>query len=339
LNGKLLLTNLPTYVALFFINLIIGNGVQAGPFYFAYSIFHQNFVFLTTIQEYWACVRVFNVFLLGSVILTLLFCVAIFNRERMVVKPSNEGSLVNLKYWKLAASRAEKIILATVIVLIVLAGFAFSEVYSQPIVVSSKQNFPLELFPSAGVFASEPMQGTYYLTNNCSVVFYNQSEPIAFQHPLNLQNINISLSFNVQTDQDGQYDLLKTNSLVTGVNVTEGHSDASAAKTQVERSFFLVNESGNTVEVPLNSSELNLNVLTTSEYSEVRVGNYTYTSTIPTSISFGKLSSGDYGLTVGLNYMVIAQKAAGFYFLPVYFATIIPFLAAFLSFYFLYKKR
>jgi len=337
-NRKLLLTSLPTYVALFFINLIIGNGAQAGPFYFAYSIFHQNIVFLTSVQEYSKCVLLFNIFLLGSVILTELFCIGGFDRGKMVAKPSSEGSLVNLKYWKLAASRTKKMILAIVIILVVLAGFAFNEEYSQPIIVSSKQNFPLELFPSANVFDSEPMQGTYYLSNNCSVVFYNQSEPIAFQHPLNLQNINISLSFNVQTDRDGQYELLKTNSVIIGINVTEANSDTSAAKTQVERSFFLVNESGNTVEVPLNSSELDLNLLTTSEYSEMQVGNYSYTSTIPTSIYFGKLTAGDYGLSVALNYMVITQKTSGFYFIPVYFAVVTPFLVAVTTLYFLHKK-
>ena len=71
---KLLLSSLPTYVALFFINLIIGNGVQAGPFYFAYPIFHENIVFIPTLQAYHTWLVIFNLALLQSIIFTAIFC-------------------------------------------------------------------------------------------------------------------------------------------------------------------------------------------------------------------------------------------------------------------------
>ena len=329
---KLLLSSLPTYVALFFINLIIGNGVQAGPFYFAYPIFHENIVFIPTLQAYHTWLVIFNLALLGSIIFTAIFCLARFNRVQMTAKSLNESALVTLHRLNLGVTRRKNVILAMAIVLTMLGGFAFNELYSQPIVVSDKQNFPLDLFPTYTAFDAAPMKLTYLIAAS-SVVFYNQSEPIMFQRSLNSQNLNISLTFNLQANHPGQYELLKTNNIALGINVTIGdYSNTSLAQTQVNKSFFLTNQSGTTIELPLNSSELDLTLLTTSENSILQFRNYSFTSATPNSISFGKFNDGNYGLTIRLNHMVLAEKTSGYYFVPVFFAVIIPFIVAVLSF-------
>jgi hypothetical protein len=354
------------------------------------------------------------------------------------------------------------------------------------------------------------MQGTYKLLNDNSIVFDNKSQPIGFLHPLNLQNINISLDFNVQTSDFGYYGLLKTNNMLAGIEVkpnlilanwvsvepiwssntipeiqsvlsrnvtlyetaltsyilynfgismlgkyyimcfkltnnTSNHnllfcfrnetglsfeyalssteatisyrnpksgawsydstdytdlssdgwnilvfeptasgfyswindeplhisgdyfsegtylivtapfysnnnigfhgyvtqlfSDISAPRIQTDRFFFFVNGSGNRSEVPLNSNALRITLSTTSDGSEVQIANYSYASSIPNLIIFGKLTAGDYGLVFTLNYMAIAQKAAGFYFTPVYFAVITPFFVAASTLLLLYNKK
>ena len=83
---KLLVTGLPLYVGLLFISFIIGNGLQAGPFYFAYPLLHQNIVFITSASDYTFWVFVFNVFLLGSVVVSSLFCFLKSNRELSPVR-------------------------------------------------------------------------------------------------------------------------------------------------------------------------------------------------------------------------------------------------------------
>jgi hypothetical protein len=120
--------------------------------------------------------------------------------------------------------------------------------------------------------------------------------------------------------------------------VTQLYSDASMPLTQIGRSFQL-DALGNMTEVSLNSSNLELTLLTGPGYSKVQVGNYSYNLTTPMdSFSFGKLTAGDYGLTIRLNHMKLLEKTSGFYLMPVYFATLIPFLVALLVFWHLLRK-
>lgn len=503
---KLLITNLPVFVGLFFINFIIGNGLQAGLFYFAYPLLQTNFVFVNTTQSYANLVLVFNVFLLGSVIATALFCLGRFNKQ----KPGESLHDDRLSFsWKFGISGRKKMFLAAVVVLLLLAGFAFNDAYSKPTAVASDQAFPLYLFPAVRSYDSSPMLGTYYLSGN-SAVIHNQTEPIFFQQPLNQKKLNISLSFNLQTDQYGQYSLLKTDgvsmglllephislnnlsivnasshhgfvpqtlsvpifdgdvavyrtgalsyvtynfsqaslgkyyvmgfklegnsssstllyfkdksyvfeynlsktaaslryynyssrewtqtwasytylsmdgwnilvfkptanafyswvnneplhvngsffkrdiNLTVGTNynasktalvngyVTQLYSSALAPVPRIERSLFITNENGQTMTMPYSSNQVDIEVLTTSSYSIIQVGDYFYTTQIPDYIAFGKLTPGDYALTVSLNSMVLTQKAYGYYFVPVYLATIVPFLAVLLSFPFWLKPK
>jgi hypothetical protein len=129
---KLLLVNLPAYVGLFFINIVIGNPVQAGPFYFLFPILHENVVFLHTILEYREWALIFNLFLVGSVILTSLFCLVRSNRQHVV---ADGGSNAKLDRWKFSITRRMKMVLVVAILLSILGVFAFNQAYSQPIVV------------------------------------------------------------------------------------------------------------------------------------------------------------------------------------------------------------
>ena len=250
----------------------------------------------------------------------------------MTAKSLNESALVTLHRLNLGVTRRKNVILAMAIVLTMLGGFAFQTIVFSTDCCFRQAEFSFGPFPNLYSFRCRTNE-TYLPDSLFSVVFYNQSEPIMFQRSLNSQNLNISLTFNLQANHPGQYELLKTNNIALGINVTIGdYSNTSLAQTQVNKSFFLTNQSGTTIELPLNSSELDLTLLTTSENSILQFRNYSFTSATPNSISFGKFNDGNYGLTIRLNHMVLAEKTSGYYFVPVFFAVIIPFIVAVLSF-------
>ena len=56
-------------------------------------------------------------------------------------------------------------------------------------------------------------------------------------------------------------------------------------------------------------------------------------------VYFGKLTAGNYGLSVTLNNLELSQKSYGYYIVPVYFAVVIPFVVAFLCLPLLFKRR
>jgi hypothetical protein len=97
-------------------------------------------------------------------------------------------------------------------------GFGFNAFYAQPVSASNKDVFPLYIFPANNNYDSMPMGRTYYLSWNGIVGFSNWSEPISFNHALNLQNINLALTYNLTASGYGSYSLLRTQNYTMGVD-------------------------------------------------------------------------------------------------------------------------
>lgn len=503
----LLITSIPLYVALFFISLLIGNGVQTGPFYFAYPLLHQDVPLLAaSSQDYSAGVLLFNIFLLISVVALSAFCLLKTNR----LEPPLGGPSEFFSHWKHGLGKRKTLIFAAVAIAIVALGFGFNAFYAQPVVATNKDVFPLYLFPANNNYDSLPMGRTYYLSWNGVVGFNNWSDPISFNHALNLQNINLSLTYNLTADEYGSYALLKTQNYTMGVdlapqiktfnlttvepqdytskpqqmdistfdkpvavynfnqtssvtyqlnqsdigkyytaafrfqdsNITQSllfhfnnsryivdysisnnlqyafiydltfHNFTSAGSayniapdggwnlvlfkptaksftawvnnesftlpdslftedtslqiisyytgkqdsdvggditqlyacqsmpvTGTGYSFYVDVNQERHIEVPISSSQLNLNLQTTNDGGTITVDSYSWPITPIDYVSFGKLSPGVYGLTLTLNHLEISQKNYGYYLLPVYFAVAIPFAVALLSLPLVIKRR
>lgn len=219
---RLLLTGLPLYVGLFFISFIIGNGVQAGLFFFAYPLLRQDVAFFTTPESYGTFVFVFNVFLLASVIIASIFSLSKSNRASNM--PQSDGAAGKLWIWRFRFSRRTKAMLAALLVIFALLSVGFNSLYAQPTVASNKGVFPLYLFPANNGYDTYPMSQTYYLSWNGLVVYNNWSTPITFNHALNLKGINLSLSYNLQADYYGDYTLLKADNYTAGVSIKPTYS-------------------------------------------------------------------------------------------------------------------
>ena len=210
LSRKLLLTGLPLYVGLFFISFIVGNGVQTGPFYFAYPLFRQDIGLIASTSYYDSWVLVFNLVLLGSVLVASLFC---FSKSNRVQGMQSYRALVK----PIGFTRRWSAVMAVVVVVVVLLSFSFNVFYSEPVAASSKQVFPLYIFPANNHYDSMPMGSTYYLSWNGLLVYSNGSEPISFNHALSQQNVNLSLDFNLQTNRYGRYELLQADNYTMGL--------------------------------------------------------------------------------------------------------------------------
>jgi len=217
LEKCLLLTGLPLYVGLFFISFIIGNGVQAGLFFFAYPLLRQDVAFFTTPESYGSFVFIFNVFLLASVIIASIFSLSKSNRTSSA--PESEGDAGKLWIGQFRFSRRTKVTLAALLAVFALLSVGFNYLYTQPTVASDKGVFPLYLFPANNGYDTYPMSQTYYLSWNGLVVYNNWSTPITFNHALNLKDINLSLSYNLQADYYGDYTLLKADNYTAGISI------------------------------------------------------------------------------------------------------------------------
>jgi hypothetical protein len=109
--------------------------------------------------------------------------------------------------------------------------------------------------------------------------------------------------------------------------------------SSIERSLFVHNSLSDGMHVPFNETEVNLYFEATPTYSKATVSNYSFMLQPVSTVGFGKLSGGDYGLSVQLNYLQLSQKADGYYFLPVYFAVVLPFVVALLSLPLIMRRR
>jgi hypothetical protein len=215
-NKRLVLTGLPLYVALFFISLLIGNGVQTGPFYFSYPLFYLDVALLAdSSQMYYTGVLVFNLFLLAAVVALSLFCLSKANRVQTAFGAASQ----KLIYWKHGLSKQIMVALAILSAAIILIGFGFNAWYSQPVAASNEDVFPLYLFPANNIYDSMPIGQTYYLSWNGLVVYNNGSAPITFNHVLNLQNVNFTADFNLTADYYGNYDLLRADNYTVGLDM------------------------------------------------------------------------------------------------------------------------
>lgn len=504
----LLITSIPLFVSLIFISFLIGNGVQTGPFYFTYPLLHLDVPLLAaSSQDYTAGVLLFNILLLASVVAISAFCLLKTNR----LEPPLGGPSEFFYRCKQGLSKRKTTILAAVAIAIVALGFGFNAFYAQPVVATNKDVFPLYLFPANNNYDSLPMGRTYYLSWNGVVGFSNWSDPISFNHALNLQNINLDLTYNLTADDYGSYALLKTQNYTMGVDmqpqvktfnlttveptdysskpqqtdiptfdepvdiynfnltssvnyqlnqsdigkyyavafrfqdsnittqsmllhfnnsqyildysisnnvqyafvydqtfhnstsaatayniapddgwnlvvfkptakgftawvnnesftvdgdyfsedtslqmtsyytgktspdvggsVTQLYSCASMPVTGTGYSFYVDVDSKRHIEAPISSSQLNLNLQTSSDGGTLTVGSQSWPIMPITYVSFGKLTPGVYGLTLTLNHLEISQKSYGYYLVPVYFAVVVPFAVALLSLPMLFRRR
>lgn len=222
LKNRLLLTGLPLYVGLFFISFIIGNGVQTGLFFFAHPLLRQDVAFFTTPESYSSFVFVFNIFLLASVIIASIFSLSKSNRVSSA--PESEGAAGKLWIARVRFSRRTKALLAALLAVFALLSVGFNSLYAQPTVASNNGVFPLYLFPANNSYDTYPMSQTYYLSWNGLVVYNNWSTPITFNHALNLKDINLSLSYNLQADYYGDYTLLKADNYTAGISIKPTYS-------------------------------------------------------------------------------------------------------------------
>jgi hypothetical protein len=215
-NKRLVLTVLPIYVALFFISLLIGNGVQTGPFYFAYPLLYLDVPLLAaSSQIYYTGVLVFNLFLVAAVVGISLFCLSKANRVQTAFSAASQ----KLIYFKKGLNKQTSAALASLSVVIILLSLGFNAWYSQPVTASNRDVFPLYLFPANSIYDSMPMGQTYYLSWNGLVVYNNGSVPISFNHALGLQNVNFDADFNLTVDYYGSYDLVKADNYTMGIDI------------------------------------------------------------------------------------------------------------------------
>jgi hypothetical protein len=212
----LLITSIPVYVALVFISFLIGNGVQSGPFYFAYPLLHMDVPLLAaSSQAYDTGVFTFNILLIVSVVAISAFCLLKSNR----LEPPLGGPSEFFYSWNHGLGKKKTVIFAAIAIVIVALGFGFNTFYAQPVVATNNDVFPLYLFPANNNYDSMPMGRTYYLSWNGVVGFSNWSDPVSFYHALNLQNINLDLTFNLTANDYGSYALLKTQNYTMGVDL------------------------------------------------------------------------------------------------------------------------
>ena len=174
------------FIGIFFINLYIGTGSQAGIFYFGYSVFHRNILYLKTYSEYLLYVRIYFIFLSLSVILTIYSLVrtklisGLRNFESIYLPTdyyhkNNRAGLSKLRYLHI-----RKLLVVSFLLILIAGSLVFNDTAYHQIKSRENQGVPLAYtFPtySNGNYAM-PMNGITYNINKSSIKFYDQSPVI-----------------------------------------------------------------------------------------------------------------------------------------------------------------
>ena len=106
-----------------------------------------------------------------------------------------------------------------------------------------------------------------------------------------------------------------------------------------DAAFYLAKDSKIIAQTPLKSSNLTLTFTTNSNCTTITVDSKSYTIQPINWLSFGKITSGAYGLSFILTNMTLSQKNSGYYLIPVYFAVLVPFAVAIMSLPLILRRR
>ncbi len=207
---RLLLAEIFPIVALFFLAFYIGNTLPdgVGIFYWGYDIFHSNIIFLHTQTQLFYFLFVFNLFLITSVVFTLIY-LGIVDKKSVLVKsvqsssqtPSNKGNRPHLRI-KNYNNHVKKIFITTTVVILVLMPISFLFNADEPVIVSINNdgNFPTYyfnplLYPSNGNIV-RPIENTTFMTDRNSIEIFCNSPSMSLGRNFSGMIFNFSSTFN-----------------------------------------------------------------------------------------------------------------------------------------------
>lgn len=186
---RLLLAEIFPITALFFLSFYIGNTLPdgIGLFYWGYDIFHLNIHFLYTQSQVSNFLNVFNISLVVSVIITIIY-LGIVDKKSKLIKGLERGVEIVHKerdrlplQSKSCSIKLKKIAILTVVVILVLMPVSFVFNANEPVVVSidSRSNFPTyylnpSLCPNNGNIV-RPIENKTFTTEKNSIDIYSNS--------------------------------------------------------------------------------------------------------------------------------------------------------------------
>ena len=223
--SKMLILNIPILVEVIFSNFIMGTGYQQGIFYFGYSIFHTNYLFISTGEQFQYFVTIFNAILMTSVVSVIVFLLFINRKDKFEVnkRPLN----LSHKHKKIGINDMVKILCnkkSMVIITLLLISIPTSLVFNNSYeTISSHKMYdpPIGiLYPSFssnnGNFAMSVAGKTYTSVNNTITISQNSPE-VSFYRGLSEENINLSLSILPYGNlNNGIFPIINTSTFVIG---------------------------------------------------------------------------------------------------------------------------
>lgn len=205
----------PAFVAIFFANLIMGTGYQQGLFYFGYSVFHYNVLFVQTPAAFTKFVVGYNSCLLASMFGSFVLLSSIHAERRQHLERDynclQSASLPVLARLQGSFRRAtpfrRAFSLSVVLVVVSAACLAFNSTGPANVSVQGNVGDPAVLFHptySNNQFAMG-VEGTTYSSSGHSLEIAKESPVLRFSRDLNLQYMSMSAVFGGLAEASGSF--------------------------------------------------------------------------------------------------------------------------------------
>ncbi len=217
---QIFILNVPIFVEALFSNFIMGTGIQQGIFYFGYEVFHVNYLFVKTANEFQYFITIFNSILMTSIVGVLIILLTVIAKKEETTFVSH-GSL-NIPFIKKIkimnlknVSFKNKWFITIVLFLLISApvSIIFNNTYEN-IYVHNHGNAPLGIFypsssPTFKNFVMSVSELTYVDHGN-SIQIFPLSPELYFSRNLSNEHIDMNFTLNLTDALTGTYSLINS---------------------------------------------------------------------------------------------------------------------------------
>lgn len=216
----ILILNIPIFIEAIFSNFIMGTGIQQGIFYFGYEVFHLNYLFVKTANEFQYFVTVFNSILMTSIVGVIIVLLSIISKKEeadFVSHESTESAYIKKKKNWNPRSVPFKNKWFIIIVLFLLISAPVSIIFNntyENISIHNLRNTPIGIFypsysPGGKNFAMS-VAGLTYVDQSNSIEIFPQSPELYFSRDLSNEHIEMNFTLNITDALSGSYTLINS---------------------------------------------------------------------------------------------------------------------------------
>ena len=212
---SILITSSFFWTGILFINLYIGTGIQAGLFYFAYNVFHENILFIHTNYQWVISTLIYFAVLSISLAITIVYVFYFISKNPKPWQFKEFENREKKNHLNLFGDRKKTIkicLISLSLVVLLLISVIFNSTVPVLLNDATVHEAPTEVLLaqySNGVVAFPVLNNTYFDTGN-SISFYHNSNLIQMKRNLSAEFINLSIIEKIHLSLNSYVELVNT---------------------------------------------------------------------------------------------------------------------------------